>query len=284
MKSIALTGSTGVLGVRLQEYFPNSKFLIYRGDIRDGPAVNKFCLESAGCDAFIHFAALVPKQAVDKNPIEAFDVNVRGTLNVLEGLAQLGDTAPWMYFASSCHVYASSTSPIKEDALIEPFTLYGLTKLQGEQWCKAYARDYGLRICISRLFSFSDPLQPNLYFIPAMIHKIKNASKGSELSIPGVNSTRDFLTVSQILFSIERLFERKFEGVINIGTGTSNHLFTVAKMIADLLGRNDLIIKAKNDIPNFQVADCSYLKSMDIELPNLINTLLIEMTNHAKNV
>ena len=278
MKSIALTGSTGVLGVRLQEYFPNSKFLIYRGDIRDGPAVNKFCLESTGCDAFIHFAALVPKQAVDKNPIEAFDINVRGTLNVLEGLTQLGDIAPWMYFASSCHVYASSTSPIKEDALLEPFTIYGLTKLQGEHWCKVYARDFGLRICISRLFSFSDPLQPNLYFIPAMIHKIKNAQKNAILEIPGVNGTRDFLTVLQICKSIEQLYEKKYVGIINTATGKGNHLLSIVQNIANLLERKDLVIKAKKDTPTYQVGNTKLLESIGITLPSELDSLLIKMT------
>ena len=177
MKFIALTGATGVVGTRLQEYFSDAEFLIFDGDIRDEKTVKKFCRAAASCDAFIHLAALVPKQAVDSDPIEAFDVNVRGTLNVLEGLRQLRSYAPWMFYASSSHVYASSTVPMREDGLLEPFTLYGLTKLEGEQWCKAYRREFGLKVCIGRLFSFSDPLQPNLYFIPAMINKIKNAKK-----------------------------------------------------------------------------------------------------------
>lgn len=282
MKSIALTGSTGVIGTRLREYFNNAKFFVFEGDIRDLQAVKKFCRDAAGCDAFIHLAALVPKQAVDSDPIEAFDVNVRGTLNVLEGLRQLRDYAPWMYYASSSHVYASSPAPMKEDGLLEPFTLYGLTKLQGEQWCRAYAREFGLRICVARLFSFSDRLQPNLYFIPAMIHKIRNAERNSTLEIPGVNGERDFLTVSQICRSIERLCATKFEGTVNVGTGTGNHLLAIVHRIADLLGRHDLVIKARKDTPTFHVADVALLKSLGIDLSNEIDSLLIEMTSACK--
>lgn len=282
MKSIALTGSTGVVGTRLQEYFKDADFFVFEGDIRDGQAVKKFCRESAACDAFIHLAALVPKQAVDSDPIEAFDVNVRGTLNVLEGLRQLRDYAPWMYYASSSHVYASSPTPMREDGLLEPFTLYGVTKLQGEQWCKAYAREFGLKVCVGRLFSFSDPLQPNLYFIPAMIHKIKNAERNASIEIPGVNGERDFLTVPQICHSIERLCAKKFEGVVNVGTGTGNHLLAIVQRIADLLGRSDLVVKAKSDTPTFHVADVALLKSMGVELPNAIDSLLIEMTSACK--
>lgn len=277
MKSIALTGSSGVIGTRLQEYFKDARFFVFDGDIRDDQAVKKFCRESAACDAFIHLAALVPKQAVDSDPIEAFEVNVRGTLNVLEGLRQLRSYAPWMFYASSSHVYASSPTPMKEDGLLEPFTLYGVTKLQGEQWCNAYAREFGLKVCTGRLFSFSDSLQPNLYFIPAMIHKIKNAERNSIVEISGVNGERDFLTVPQICKSIEFLCKKKYAGTINVGTGTGSHLLTIVKRIAELSGRNDLAISAMNDTPTFHVADVALLKSMGIALENEIDALLIEM-------
>lgn len=278
MKSIALTGSSGVIGTRLQEYFKDAQFFVFDGDIRDDQAVKKFCRESAACDAFIHLAALVPKQAVDSDPIEAFDVNVRGTLNVLEGLRQLRSYAPWMFYASSSHVYASSPTPMKENGLLEPFTLYGLTKLQGEQWCNAYAREFGIKVCTGRLFSFSDSLQPNLYFIPAMIHKIKNAERNSIVEISGVNGERDFLTVPQICKSIEFLCTKKYEGIVNVGTGNGSHLLTIVKRIAELLGRHDLTITAKNDIPTFHVADVTLLKSMGVALENEIDSILVEMT------
>lgn len=282
MKSIALTGSSGVVGKRLQEYLKDAHFFVFDGDIRDEKAVKKFCRESATCDAFIHLAALVPKQVVDSDPVEAFDVNVRGTLNVLEGLRQLRSYAPWMFYASSSHVYASSPVPMRESGLLEPFTLYGLTKLQGEQWCAGYAREFGLKVCVGRLFSFSDPLQPNLYFIPAMIHKIKNAEKNSIIEIPGVNGERDFLTVHQICRSIELLCAKKIEATVNIGTGTGSHLLAIVQRIASLLGRDDLVIKAKNDTPNYHVADVALLKSMGVALENEIDSLLMEMTGACK--
>jgi nucleoside-diphosphate-sugar epimerase len=277
MKSIALTGASGVVGTRLQQYFKDARFHIFNADIRDELAVKKFCRDSVSCDAFLHLAALVPKQAVDSDPTEAFDVNVRGTLNVLEGLRQLKECAPWTFFASSSHVYASSPDPIKEDALLDPFTLYGLTKLQGEQWCRAYSREFGLSICVGRLFSFSDILQPNLYFIPAMIHKIRVAKNGVTFEIPGVNGRRDFLTVPQLCQTIELLFARKHQGAINIGTGVGTPLIEIVKKIANLLDRNDLILDAKNDEATFHVANVGLLQSLGGGLISQLDQLLIEM-------
>ncbi|WP_374335650.1 NAD-dependent epimerase/dehydratase family protein [Leeia sp.] len=282
MKSIALTGATGIVGTRLREYFKGAEFVVFKGDVRDPLAVKKFCRESAACDAFIHLAALVPKQVVDSDPVEAFDVNVRGTLNILEGLRQLKDCAPWMFYASSSHVYASSPNPMSEDGSLKPFTLYGLTKLQGEQWCQAYAKEFGLKICMARLFSFSDPLQSNLYFIPAMIHKLKHAERNSIIEIQGVNGQRDFITIQQICYSIERLFLKKFEGVVNVGTGEGNHLLGMVRRIACLLDRGDIEIRAKDDTPTFHVANASLLNSMGVKLSNEVGSLLAKMTDICK--
>ncbi|HVA66593.1 MAG TPA: NAD(P)-dependent oxidoreductase [Elusimicrobiota bacterium] len=281
MKNIALTGASGVVGTRLREYFKTADFHVFGGDLRDSQAVRKFCLETAACDAFIHLAAIVPKQAVDSHPIDALDVNVRGTLNVLEGLRQLGPYAPWLFFPSSSHVYASSEQPLKEDSLPAPFTLYGLTKLQGEQWCQAYARDFKLRICIGRIFSFSDPLQPRLYFIPAMLHRVRHAEPSAKIEIPGINGKRDFITVNQICKTIELLFAKQREGVINIGSGVGTTLIDVVKNIAALLGRSDLTILGKGDIPSSHIAETSRLKNLGGGLKSELDALLLEMTKNA---
>ena len=205
---------------------------------------------------------------------------MQGTLNVLEGLRQLRDYAPWLFFASSSHVYASSPTPIAETSAPDPFTLYGLTKLQGEQWCSAYNREFGLSICIGRIFSFSHPRQPNLYFIPAMIHKIRNAEVSSTLKVSGLNGQRDFLTVSQICQCIESLISKKHEGIINIGTGVGMNLVQMVKKIAQLLGRHDLNVISEDDAPNYLVADASQLSSvMGGALTSDINSLLLEMIN-----
>jgi nucleoside-diphosphate-sugar epimerase len=282
MKSIALTGATGVVGSRLQKYFKNSNFLIYDDDIRDGNAVKKFCKQAAICDAFIHLAALVPKQVVDSDPSEAFDINVRGTLNVLEGLKQLRHYAPWLFFASTSHVYASSCDPLKETDQLAPFTLYGLTKLQGEEWCQAYSREFGLKVCAGRIFSFSDPKQSEHYFIPAMVGKIKQAHPNEVIEISGISGGRDFLTVDQICQSIEILYEKKITGTVNIGSGHCNKLHDVVQKIANCLGRADVKIIAKEDKPNFLVADTSRLKSAGVHLNNQIDSLLREMTFDGK--
>lgn len=277
MKKIAITGATGVVGTALRKHFSGAEFHVFEGDIRDTNEVRKFCRESVDCDALIHLAALVPKQAVDSDPVEAFDINVRGTLNVLEGLRPMGASAPWMFYASSSHVYSSSAEPIPESGKLDPFTLYGRTKLQGEEWCSTYAREFGMKISVGRIFSFSAPTQSKLYFIPAMVHRVTSAPKNAMLEIPGVTGQRDFITVPQICETIAHLFNIRHQGIVNIGTGHGSSLIQIARDIAVLAGRHDLTINARADEPNFHIADVTTLRSLGVSIKCEVQALLREM-------
>ena len=282
MKHFAITGASGVVGTRFRAIFKDYKFSIFEGDIRNPTEVRDFCKKTASCDGFLHLAALVPKQIVDSDPSEAFDVNVRGTLNVLEGLKQLRHYAPWIFFASTSHVYASKDEPLKESDILSPFTTYGLTKLQAEQWCRNYSKEYGLKICIGRIFSFSDVLQDENYFLPAMVKKIKYAKPGETLEIRGVNGKRDFLRVPQLCEIIDRLNQSGFVGEINIGTGCGNSLTDTILKITKLMNREDLTIMPYADTPNFLIADINKLSTISIKVENQIDLLLKELTQELK--
>lgn len=278
MKHIAITGATGVVGTRFREIYSNYRFSVFEGDIRSAKDVKTFCKEAASCDALLHLAALVPKQIVDSDPSEAFDVNVRGTLNVLEGLKQLRHYAPWAFVASTSHVYASKDQPINENDSLSPFTTYGLTKLQAEQWCRNYSKEYGLKICVGRIFSFSDILQDEKFFLPAMVKKIKYAKPNEVLEIKGINGKRDFLRVPQICEIVEKLSQSSYSGEINIGTGHGNSLVDIVHRIAKLLNRSDIVIKTVNDEPNCLIANTDKLARLSILVENQIDQLLIELT------
>jgi nucleoside-diphosphate-sugar epimerase len=203
-------------------------------------------------------------------------------LNILEGLKGLGDIAPWLFYASTSHVYASSEYPIAEDSKLDPYTYYGLTKLQGEEWCNTFRKQYGLKIGIGRIFSYSDSKQSDDYFLPAMFRKINNASQGEVLRIPGVNGKRDFLRVPQIDLAISKLMEKKFDGVVNIGTGYGTHLLSVIKEISLLVGRSDLVIHEIDDHPTSHVANIDLLRSLGLDLKSETDLLLKDLANKHK--
>jgi nucleoside-diphosphate-sugar epimerase len=277
MTKIGIFGATGVLGSYVQALNSDLHFKKFIGDIRDRELVATFISESADCDAILHLAALVPKQIVENEPKLAVEVNVEGTLNILEGLKRLGDGAPWLFYASTSHVYASSESPIAEDSKLDPYTYYGLTKLQGEEWCNTFRKQYGLKVGIGRIFSYSDSKQSDAYFLPAMFNKVYNASQGEILRIPGVNGKRDFLRVSQIDRAISKLMEKKFDGVVNIGTGHGTHLLNVIKEISELMGRSDLVFQEVDDLPTSHVANIDLLRNLGLVLKPETDLLLKDL-------
>lgn len=282
MTKIGIFGATGVLGSYVQALNPDLHFKKFIGDIRDRELVATFISESADCDAILHLAALVPKQIVENEPKLAVEVNVEGTLNILEGLKRLGGGAPWLFYASTSHVYASSESPIAEDSKLDPYTYYGLTKLQGEEWCNTFRKQYGLKVGIGRIFSYSDSKQSDDYFLPAMFNKVHHALQGEILRIPGVNGKRDFLRVSQIDLAISKLMEKKFDGVVNIGTGHGTHLLSIIKEISELMGRSDLVFQEVDDLPTSHVANIDLLRSLGLDLKPETHLLLKDIATKHK--
>jgi UDP-glucose 4-epimerase len=278
LANYALTGSTGLLGTALSNAVSPQN--VYTGDVRDADQIMRWVHGLKNVDALIHLAALVPKQRVDQETKQAFDINVGGTLNILDALRrmkELGQNTPWLFYASTSHVYAPALTPMKEDSHREPFTLYGLTKLQGEQWCEAYVREYDLPICTGRIFSFSDKCQPHYYFLPAMFNKIKSAEMGATLTISGVQGHRDFLRISQICEAILFLEKEKYRGQVNIGTGVAHKLSDLVLRIAQLLNRDDLEFVFPESPGQALIADNSLLKSLGLPIECEIDELLSEM-------
>ncbi|MBI4982062.1 MAG: SDR family oxidoreductase [Candidatus Omnitrophica bacterium] len=127
----------------------SGKIEIIKGDIRSVCDCNKAC---AGIDFVLHQAALrsVPKSM--KNPEEYNDVNITGTLNVLQ--AALSSKVKRFVFASSSSVYGDVKSfPEKEDFFPQLISPYALSKLAGEYYCRIFSLNYGLETACLRYFN-----------------------------------------------------------------------------------------------------------------------------------
>ena len=131
------------------------KIELIRGDIRSLPT----CIKATkGIDFVSHQAALrsVPKSM--NNPWEYNDVNINGTLNMLE--ASKRNKVKCFVFASSSSVYGDvSRFPEREDFIPELISPYALSKLTGEYYCRIFSHHYGLRCVALRYFNVFGPRQ-----------------------------------------------------------------------------------------------------------------------------
>jgi UDP-glucose 4-epimerase len=167
------------------------------GDIRDPET----CLKAAeGCDGIFHEAALVSVPDSINRPRDNHDINITGTLNILEAARKQG--VKRVVFASSAAVYGDNPDlPKREDMLPEPKSPYALAKLTGEYYLKVYAECYGLETVALRYFNvFGSRQDPSSMYSGVISIFSERIKKGLPITIYGDGrQTRDFVNVRDVV-------------------------------------------------------------------------------------
>ena len=226
-KKIGLTGSTGSLGRTILKKSKGFVFKILKDDIRDRKKVFKW-VDKNNFDVVIHLAAIVPIIDVKKNPNKAKSVNFNGTKNLVD--ACIKKKINWFFFASTSHVYKSSNKKITEDSIKKPISYYGKTKLLAEKYIIKKFESAKIKYCIGRIFSTTNKNQKKNYLVPDLKYKIKNAKK--KILLRNLNHYRDFISMEDISKIIFVLLKKRFNGILNFGSGKGVFLKDIAKIIA----------------------------------------------------
>ena len=179
----------------LKEFEKDIEFL--EGDIRSYHIVRQAVKD---IEVILHQAALpsVPRSIND--PITTNEVNVMGTLNILDAAKDAGVRR--IVYASSSSVYGDNPIlPKREDMLPNPLSPYAVSKLAGEKYCNVFSRLYGMETVTLRYFNVFGPKQdPNSQYsavIPKFIEAIK-ADKQPIIYGDGTQS-RDFTFVANVV-------------------------------------------------------------------------------------
>ncbi len=210
-----------------------------QGDIRDPASLEK---ATKNCEVIFHLAAQTSVPFSMENPKEDCEINVVGTLNVLEAARKAGAR---MVFASSCAVYGNPEKrPTPETYPTHPIAFYGLTKLLGENYCRFYQENSGLEIVMLRIFNVYGPnCHGAIYDFLNKLRKIPN-----KLEVLGTGrQSRDFVYVTDMVdFLLKAETTPEAAGhVFNVGTGTTTSVAELAKMIVEILGLENVEIYFK---------------------------------------
>ena len=205
------------------------RFSLARVDIRDFDAL---ATAAAGSyDAIVHLAARAGVRPSIADPVGYQQVNVIGTLNVLELARQRG--IPHVVFASSSSVYGvNPTVPWREDDhVLQPISPYASTKVSGELLGHVYAHLFGIRFIALRFFTVYGPRQrPDL-----AIHKFARMMlDGAPIPVFGDGETRrDYTFIADIIQGIRGAlaYDATPYEVINLG---NDRTVTLSEMIAGL--------------------------------------------------
>ena len=184
----------------------------------------------------VHLAALVSVVEAEEKPWRAIDVNVKGTLNVLE-LARMLDVGVVVY-ASSAAVYGEPVYlPIDEDHPLKPVNLYGESKYVGERLVGLYSRRYGLRGVSLRYFNVYGPRMRGGPYAGVIHNFVVRLLLGDTPIIYGDgNQTRDFVYVTDVAEANIAALESGAEGVFNIGTGRGVSINELYRMLCRVVG------------------------------------------------
>jgi len=203
--------------------FPRVQFI--EGDVRDAAVINK-C--AAGAEVIFHMAASVGNVRSIEHPIDDAEINVLGTLRVLEAARHSGVRK--VVYSSSAGIFGElKTLPIREDHPVEPDSPYGATKLCAEKLCLAYAKLYKLEAVCLRYFNVFGPNQRYDAYgnvIPIFAHRMLH---GEPLIIFGDGEqTRDFINVRDVAQANYKAgMSVGVSGAFNLGSSTRvtiNHL------------------------------------------------------------
>ncbi len=218
----------------VKKKFPE-RFELVTGDIRN-PDHLKGVLEKNQIDLVVHLAARAGVRPSISDPLLYQDVNIRGTVVLLESCKAHGIKD--FIFASSSSVYGENQRvPFTEEDLdIQPISPYGATKRAGELLCYSYHYLYGMNIACLRFFTAYGPRQR-----PEMaIHKFTRLiDRGEKIPIYGDGSSRrDYTYIDDLIDGILGVirYHKRFE-IYNLGESQTTSLIELIRLIEEAFGK-----------------------------------------------
>jgi UDP-glucose 4-epimerase len=208
---------------------PFQDITFIEGDIRDAELVERAML---GVEVVFHLAASVGNRRSIENPLDDSDVNMLGTLHILEAARHAGVRK--VVFSSSAGIFGElKTLPIREDHPVEPDSPYGASKLGAEKLCLAYAKLYPLECVCLRYFNVYGVNQRYDSYgnvIPIFVHQIL---RGQPMVIFGDGEqTRDFVNVRDVArANYQAALTHGVSGAFNIASGTRITINRLAEIL-----------------------------------------------------
>jgi UDP-glucose 4-epimerase len=257
VKKVLITGGCGFVGTNLTDYllsaggheitlldnlsnavFDTSNLTalglrIVRGDVRDPRA----CDVAAGQDVVIHLAAYTQVVESLRNPSHCYDVNLHGTINLLEACRRHG--VERFLFASSNAAVGSHDAAMNEQNVPRPISPYGATKLAGEALCSAYARSYGIAAISLRFSNVYGPYCQRKSSVIAKFMRTMFERKPLTIYGDGLQS-RDFVHVTDLCHAIALCVSQPEVGlageVFQVASGVETRIVDLVELLEQVIG------------------------------------------------
>lgn len=219
------------------EKIENAECESFNLDILDKSAV-KDILSDVKPDWIFHLAAQSSVSYSWKNPQLTVDVNIKGTVNILDAMRESGFDKTRIILIGSGEEYGyirEGACPIKETEPLNPGNIYAATKACQSMIGSIYARAYGMDIVMVRAFNHIGPAQLTQFVVADFCNQAAEIEKGNikpEISVGNLAVKRDFTDVRDIVRAYELLAEKGVSGKIyNVGSGKAVLIEDILKLI-----------------------------------------------------
>lgn len=253
-KKILITGASGFIGYNACEYFLKNFWKVFglsekgefppyvepvKVDLLDFKKLKKE-IKKINPSIVLHSAAYVVLERDFEVARKCLDVNIMGTLNLLESVRKLPSLKKFIFFSTE-EVYGDNKPPYKETQKVHPPSPYSISKVAGENLCLLYYKLYDLPVVILRLATVFGYYQPTYRFIPNIIMKAIN---NEPILLNSGKNKRDYLFIDDVIKAVDKaIISRKAIGeIFNIGHENPISGKTLAQKIVKLANSKSEII------------------------------------------
>lgn len=247
MNKLLVTGLNGFVGGHLQALLSSMENEAWQlmaskpHDLLDCASLDAW-LQDECPDAVIHLAGQTFVPEAFRDPQRTLEVNLLGTLNLLQALKRRGFSGTFLY-VSSGDVYgqvAESDLPIIESLAPRPRNPYAVSKVSAELLCQQWSYSEPWRIIVARPFNHIGQGQAESFVIPSMARqliRVRQSLQPAQIEVGDVDVTRDFLDVGDVLKAYLALLEHGRSGEIyNICSGVERQVRDLIMQMASLAG------------------------------------------------
>lgn len=229
------------------------------------PSEIETLLKNLKPDYIFHLAAQSSVALSWKNPALTVDINIKGTLNILDSVRNISDYSPRILLIGSGEEYGyilPGETPIHEQVTPRPGNIYAATKACQNMLGSIYTRAYGLQLIMVRAFNHIGPNQAPIFVVSDFCKQVAEIEAGQKppvMRVGNLQAKRDFTDVRDVVRAYGLLIQKGQAGeTYNIGSG---HAIAIQDLLNMILSLSEKDITVEIDSTRLRPADIPVIEA-----------------------